>query len=190
MCEPGWHGFILSRRGILHLKYAAYWARSRGKGLWRYEIAGLEQPADWAERARSLLCSKDEKANWIEYFDTAQTHYRAARFSGEKLESCLFIGPDSSLPSREWLISLFQKDQLSQQERASILTGEPPVKQEDTGKIICSCFNVGEKTILAAITGEDLSTTNELGEQLQAGTNCGSCVPELQEMIDNCQQSG
>ncbi|MBG7602319.1 MAG: (2Fe-2S)-binding protein [Gammaproteobacteria bacterium] len=190
MCEPGWHGFILSRRGILHLKYAAYWARSRGKGLWRYEIAGLEQPADWAERARSLLCSKDEKANWIEYFDTAQTHYRAARFSGEKLESCLFIGPDSSLPSREWLISLFQKDQLSQQERASILTGEPPVKQEDTGKIICSCFNVGEKTILAAITGKDLSTTNELGEQLQAGTNCGSCVPELQEMIDNCQQSG
>jgi len=189
-CKPGWHGFILSRRGKLQLKYATYWARSRGKGLWRYEIAGLEQPADWAERARSLLCSKDETANWIEYFDTAQTHYRAARFSGEKLESCLFIGPDSSLPPREWLISLFQKEQLTRLERTSILTGEPLIKQEDSGKIICSCFNVGEKTILAAITGKDLSTTDELGKQLLAGTNCGSCVPELQAMIDNCRQSG
>lgn len=185
-CEPGWHGFILSRRGKLHLRYATYWARSRGKGLWRYEIAGLEQPADWAERARSLLCSRDEQANWIEYFDSARTHYRAARFSGDRLESCLFIGPDSSLPPREWLISLFQKDQLSQQERTSILTGEPPVKQEDSGKIICSCFNVGEKTILAAINDQGLSSIEEVGEQLQAGTNCGSCVPELQEMIDSC----
>lgn len=66
------------------------------------------------------------------------------------------IGPDSSLPRREWLNSLFQKDQPSQQERSNILTGNPPVEQKDSSKIICSCFNVGEQSIPAAITGKRL----------------------------------
>ncbi len=51
----------------------------------------------------------------------------------------------------------------------------------DVGEIICSCFQVGEKTIKDAIVSGDCSSVKALGEKLQCGTNCGSCIPELKE---------
>lgn len=182
-CRANWHGFILSRRHALQLQHSKYWTRSRGKGLWRYEIAGIERPDDWTARARILLCDDDETAQWAEYFDSAHNQYRAARFVDENLESCVFIGQGTDLPERDWLISLFQKTALSKQERASTLSGIPPKDQEKVGKIVCSCFNVGELTLKNAILSGDLNTVDEITERLQAGGNCGSCIPELKELL-------
>ncbi len=182
--QPLWHGFILTRRSKLNLQYASYWARSRGTGLWRFEIAGKQGPEDWAERAHALLSDKnDAQSNWVEYIDRSQNHYRAARFVGDKLESCIFIGTGTVLPERDWLITLFLKDVLDRGERQSLLTGEPPGEHEDTGHIVCACFNVGAKTIEKAIKAQNLTTTGQIGEALRAGTNCGSCVPELREFL-------
>ena len=183
-CRPLWHGFVLTRRNRLNLQYSSYWARSRRTGLWHYEIAGRESPEDWAERAHALLSDEhDAEANWVEFFDRKQSHYRAARFIGERLESCIFIGADSVLPARDWLISLFLKERLEPAERQSLLTGQPPKDHEDVGRIVCACFNVGEKTIRQAIAEKGLTTPEEIGELLGAGTNCGSCIPELREML-------
>jgi assimilatory nitrate reductase catalytic subunit len=183
-CQPLWHGFILTRRNKLNLQYSSYWARSRATGLWRYEIAGRESPEDWVERAHSLLSDEnDADANWVEFFDKKQNHYRAARFIGDHLESCIFIGASTELPERDWLISLFLKETLEPAERQSLLTGKPPLDHVDTGKIICACFNVGEKTIRQAIREQGLTTPEQIGEVLQAGTNCGSCLPELREIL-------
>jgi len=182
-CKANWHGFILSRRSSLDLQYSTYWVRSRGKGLWRYEIAGLEQPEDWAARARSLLGLPNGQTDWAEFFDTSQNHYRAAQFKGSRLESCIFIGPTEMLPPRDWLISLFQEDKLDRKARASLLSGTPLIDQEDTGRIVCACFNVGEKTISRSIHEQKLKTPEDIGACLQAGTNCGSCIPELRELL-------
>lgn len=184
--QPRWRGFILTRRPRLKLQYSSYWSRSRGKGLWRYEIAGNEMPVDWAEQAHQLLSDEnDGDSNWIEYFDKARNHYRAARFIGEKLESCTFICGEKELPERDWLISLFQQDRLEAKERISLLSGEPPVAREDTGKTVCACFNIGIRTIEKTITENGLTTAEEIGLLIQAGTNCGSCLPELGEILEN-----
>jgi len=82
-----------------------------------------------------------------------------------------------------WLISLFHKDEISQEERNNLLRGETPANQEDSGKIICACFNVGEKTINDAIKKQVLNSVEAIGEHLQAGTNCDSCKPELAELL-------
>ena len=183
-CDFQWHGFIISTTPEkLKLEYADYWVRARGKGLWRYELAGQEQPEDWAARAHALLGSDEEDENWIEFFDSSQNHYRAAQFKGSKLINCVFIGPTEKLPQRDWLITLFQKDELNKSERTSLLSGLPPADQEDTGRIVCACFNVGEKTILKAINEKGLTTPEQIGECLQAGTNCGSCLPELRGFL-------
>ena len=147
-------------------------------------FAGVQQPDSWDERARDLLdVPGKEQVNWIEYFDSARNHYRAARFSGTRLESCLFIGPDKQLPPRDWLAALFQKEQLTVAERASLLSGLPPANVEDSGRTICSCFSVGEKTILKAIREQGLTTPEEIGDCLKAGTNCGSCIPDLKALL-------
>ena len=184
-CQPNWFGFILSSRNHLPLQYSNYWARSRGKGLWRYEIAGQAKPDDWANRARALLSDeRDTESNWIEYFDAANHQYRAGRLIRGHLESCIFIAPSPNLPPREWLISLFQQQTLNKQERASLLSGTPPTTEEDTGRIVCVCFNVGEKSIQKKIKTLGLSTPEAIGQCMQAGTNCGSCIPELRELLD------
>lgn len=183
-CDFKWYGFVISTTPKnLKLDYADYWVRSRGKGLWRYELAGSTQPNDWAERAHQLLDIKEDDENWIEFFDRSNNYYRAAQFKGEILINCVFIGPDEKLPQRDWILSLFQKDALSKNERLSLLSGKPPKDQEDTGKTVCACFNVGEKTISQAILENDLKTTDQIGECLQAGTNCGSCLPELRALL-------
>jgi len=179
--KPAWYGFLLSRRKLSR-QGASYWACARGQGLWRYELAGDDLPGDWASAARAVLCAQDEKVEWIEYFDNAARRYRAARLTNGCLESCIFIGPDTQLPPREWLTGLFQLKSLDSATRAGILAGLPPRGQVDKGKQVCACFGVGETAIRDAIASGCVSV-EALGTRLQAGTNCGSCVPELKALL-------
>ncbi|MCU7940188.1 MAG: molybdopterin-dependent oxidoreductase [gamma proteobacterium symbiont of Bathyaustriella thionipta] len=181
-CQANWYAFMITRHKP-ELQFSHYWSRSRGKGFWRYELAGLEAPQDWSEHAHKLLGHRVENENWLEFYDKNRNHYRAVRMSGKRLDSCLFIYPDINLPPRDWLISLFHKEEITQQERSNLLKGEAPGDQEDTGKIICACFNIGEKTINEAIKKQGLNSIEAIGEQLKAGTNCGSCKPELAELL-------
>ena len=177
-----WYGFILSRR-MLDLKNSAYWSCAKGQGMWRYEIAGEQSPRDWAGCARALLCSHAENVDWMEYFDAAASRYRAARLVDGALESCIFIGPDIELPSRDWLAKLFDEQALDDNARMSLLTGKPGVGQKDAGRTVCACFSIGRNTIVDAIRVQGLTTAEEIGEVLKAGSNCGSCVPELKGLI-------
>jgi len=181
--RAGWYGFLISRREV-DLSEASYWSKARGKGVWRYEVAGDESPHDWAHYARSVLCTKADEVNWIEYFDVATQRYRAARVVDGQLESCIFIGPDHELPSRDWLIRLFDEEGLDDTVRRSLLTGTPGQGQADAGRVICSCFGVGINTLTEAIREHQLTSPEEIGKLLQAGTNCGSCVPELRTLIE------
>ena len=114
--------------------------------------------------------------------------YRGIRLVGERLESCIFIAPDHALPPRNWLAGLFEKNRLDPDERRSLLIGRPASGQEDTGRIICSCFGVGENTLCKAIQSQGLKTPEDIGRQLKAGTNCGSCIPELKALIAAVRQ--
>lgn len=183
--KGNWHGFILSTNPkSLNLESAKYWTKSRGRGFWRYEMAGYRPEPVSAAFSKELLGNISDE-NWIEYFDTSNNTYRAAQFKGSKLSNVIFIGPDEKLPPRDWLISLFEKEQISKNERIGLLSGKPSAYQEDTGKTICACFNVGEKTIVKKIHENNLTTTEQIGECLQAGTNCGSCLPELRGILAN-----
>ncbi len=180
--RPVWHGFLLTRCD-LRPDHATYWTRVRRQGLWHYELAGEEAPADWAHCARKLLCEAGGNAEWSEMFDSAANRYRAARIVDGRLESCIFIGPDYHLPPRDWLVRLFANERLSRPERQRVLAGTPGPGQKDIGPIVCSCFGVGRNTLVEAIRA-GATTPEALGERLQAGTNCGSCVPELRVLID------
>jgi assimilatory nitrate reductase catalytic subunit len=61
-----------------------------------------------------------------------------------------------------------------------------PDEQFKQGKLVCSCFKVGENTIIDAIKA-GCDTVDSLGHQLQCGTNCGSCKSELSQMVKQHQ---
>ncbi|MCQ4163034.1 (2Fe-2S)-binding protein, partial [Roseomonas sp. GC11] len=49
--------------------------------------------------------------------------------------------------------------------------------------VVCACFSVGLATLRAAILGQGLADVAAIGAALRAGTNCGSCIPELKEIL-------
>ncbi len=180
--KPEWHGFLLSRRRI-DIQGVSYWARAVGDGFYRYELAGDLPEANWPSWVRSQLCTKDDGVNWVEYHDAKKHHYRGVRMKDDCVESCIFISPNHELPSRSWLGGLFAKEALTEEEHKGLLLGKPPVGQEDVGRIVCACFSVGINTITAAIRDQNITTAEEIGKALKAGTNCGSCVPELKTIL-------
>ena len=119
----------------------------------------------------------------MEYFDAGARRYRAARMVGDQLESCIFIGPDHHLPNRDWLMGLFDKPALTDQEKAFLLSGRPGDKGSDAGPSVCACFGVGRNTIIKAINDQKLTSVEAIGRVLKAGTNCGSCIPELKALL-------
>ncbi len=186
--RPDWQGFILSRHR-LSMSHAKYWSCAKGQELWRYEIAGDTAPDDYSEHARDLLAAGDSEGGddgeWLEYLDRGQRRYRSALIRGGRLEGCLFIGSDHRLPPRDWLAQLFEQPQIDDAARAALLSGRPAAGQNDAGRTVCACFSVGINTLCAAIREQGLDTPEAIGKVLKAGTNCGSCVPELRTLIQS-----
>ncbi len=176
--RPAWQGFALSR-SRLALPDTSYCASSRGAGCWRQEIAGESLPDDWRVWVEAEV-KKD--GNWIEYLDVAMGRYRAACLIDGRLEAVFFIAMDQRLPEREWLISLFDKPQLESADLTGLLAARAP-RGANTGRVVCACFSVGETTILDAIQTQSLKSVEEVGKCLKAGSNCGSCVPEIHRLL-------
>ncbi len=176
-----WQGFVLSRRPV-SVADATNWSMSAGAQFMRYEIAGRRVPGDWSGWARRLLGAAPS-ADWLEYTDQATGVYRAAHLIDDRLEACVFLSPRPDLPPRAWLSSLFAKAAIDDGERAGLLTGTPMDASADVGAVVCSCYGVGRNTIHAAIDKFGLTTAEQIGRRLRAGTNCGSCLPELKVML-------
>jgi len=132
----------------------------------------------WAKTVLSSL----ENTEWIEYDDASCQQYRAALIKNDQLQKVFFMAADHKMPSRDWLGQLFSTSELSSAERRSLLAGKAS-GAKDPGRTICSCFGVGINTIIEAIESQNLVTVEAIGQALKAGTNCGSCVPELTEIL-------
>jgi assimilatory nitrate reductase catalytic subunit len=65
----------------------------------------------------------------------------------------------------------------------TLLAGRAPGVQADRGPIVCVCFDIGLRTIVAAIRDQNLADVAAIGAALGAGTNCGSCRPALARIL-------
>lgn len=63
------------------------------------------------------------------------------------------------------------------------LAGRASDGSADQGPIICACFAVGRNRIQQSIAADGCHSVEAVGAALRAGTNCGSCIPELRRVI-------
>jgi assimilatory nitrate reductase catalytic subunit len=144
-----------------------------------YELSGKQDIALAYQALKQLL--PDGEA--LIFTDARSGTYRIAIVKNNRLLACLFISPQFDLPNRRWLSQIFDSQVLTDFQRRALLAGREGNAASDPGTIICSCFQIGDKQINAAIeTG--LNTTDKLGDHLKCGTNCGSCIPELKALIE------
>ena len=61
----------------------------------------------------------------------------------------------------------------------AILAGRAPKGALESGPVVCSCFAVGPLDVAARDPRRRLVSVEQIGKALRAGTNCGSCIPEL-----------
>lgn len=177
-----WYGFALSRR-LLSPDGLSYWTSIQGDRFRRYEIAHRERPSECGTWARTWLSVSDPDADWLEYEDRSTGVYRAVHLIDDRIESCLFLSSRPDLPARHWLAGLFVRESLEEDDRTALLIGEPADPGAATGPMVCSCFGVGRNTICDAIRAHGLETPAQITGRLRAGGNCGSCVPELRQLI-------
>ncbi|PID26439.1 MAG: nitrite reductase [Candidatus Cloacimonadota bacterium] len=57
--------------------------------------------------------------------------------------------------------------------------------EEIEEKKICKCHNVLNTEIIEAIESNNLKTIEEVGDETAAGTGCGFCQEEIQEILDD-----
>jgi assimilatory nitrate reductase catalytic subunit len=176
--NAAWYGFAVSARPMT--PKAAYWARSVTRSGQRAELAGLDTPQDWEAEARALFDLPTAELTSVT--GPGQGNARLAFREYGQLVAALFVSPTPIAVMRDYLATL--PDQPDQ----SLLSGRSPADVPDPGPILCSCFGVGVNTILSAIEADGLLSVEAIGAALQAGTNCGSCRPELADLLASVQQ--
>jgi assimilatory nitrate reductase catalytic subunit len=120
-----------------------------------------------------------------------QTHQRdfsvCLAFIEDKLCYAAFVGSDPLLQKAKWSmpaqwLSALVGQPIEETTRQKLMRCEID-EAFAQGNVVCSCFNVREKTIEKAIS-EGSNTVEQLGKKLKCGTNCGSCKPALANIIE------
>jgi len=184
-----WHGFMLTRRAVAKFD-VTWWTLIQGAQFMRYELAGRRVYGDWSGWARRLLQSNQTQDDWLEYSDPSAGVYRGVLLVNERIEACLFISSRQDLPSRAWLSGLFLKSHIDDADRGGLLAGQPADPRAESGPLVCSCFGVGRNALCEAIRQFKLSNTQQVGQKLRAGTNCGSCIPEIKALLNQRLEAG
>jgi assimilatory nitrate reductase catalytic subunit len=163
-------GLVRTHRPVV-LPNATWWTRVAAADGHEYRIATDQGPLMWHDFAYRMLAAD---AKLAEHLD--QRTYRAEAIVDGEVDGLVWIGPSDQPLSLE-LGTLDVHDDgvpLAQIAAISLFKTEP---------VVCACFGIGAGRIRNAVTSGTATTVAEIGQATQAGTNCGSCLPELKRMI-------
>ncbi|MCI4663790.1 MAG: molybdopterin-dependent oxidoreductase [Neomegalonema sp.] len=173
-----WYGFAVSAEEP-DLDFG-YWAKARTASGWRVEMADLAPLAEPDMLAQRLLNPTLNPAVALSaYQDPMRKRWRFAAFRGDEPVGVLFLAPEPVAAARDWLIRSVEQGGV---DRFRLLAGRSGAATADEGPVVCVCHNVGAKKIARAIDA-GAATVDAVGEACVAGTNCGSCRPEIATLI-------
>ncbi len=179
-----YRGFVLTRRSI-GLPAGTWYARVAVADGFGFLLATNESPAFWHELAPHLM---PEGAELAEYIDRSRGVTRIAAFRSGRFDGSVFVGPEHAPQQWDVVRTLFESGTLAERERRMLLSGRSADGMAETGPVICACFGVGLAAIRETVAA-GAGSVGDIGRALRAGTNCGSCVPELRAIIEGSAQA-
>ena len=173
-----WRGLMLHTAPMM--PRCAVWSRVPLEAGHGFDLADdTALPADLAAFGRSLM--QVGEAEILELSDPGRGTWRFAAVRDGRLQACLYLTTRADgLPTSQALAALLTKV-VENSGRTSLLAGGASGAPRETQ--VCACFSVGADKLRNAIVSQNLTTVAEIGEALQAGTNCGSCIPELKKLL-------
>ncbi|MFT5637160.1 MAG: assimilatory nitrate reductase catalytic subunit [Cognaticolwellia sp.] len=169
-----WSGYLISSQAVNCS--TTYWSKIQLKQGHKYLLSDQQELGDDETILANMYPQVDD---WIVLKDAQQNVLRIAGFIDNKLHCFFAASTDLTLKFN----SRFIEEQFNKthtiKTRFKLMSGIDSDGKGDVGDMICSCFQVGEKTIKEALKSGQCKSVASLGEKLQCGTNCGSCIPEL-----------
>jgi assimilatory nitrate reductase catalytic subunit len=176
-----WRGFFLSRSPVAPPPgLALVWRRIPQDACHLHEFAGRGDEDERAALMGALLQAAG--ADCLSLDDATTGAVRRAVLRDGRLDQALFIAVSGRLPPRDWLAARFSDDAVDALDRATLLAGRPAAPVADVGPLVCACLKVGAKTIGSAIAA-GAGDVDAVVAATSAGSNCGSCRPEIARMI-------
>ena len=188
-----WHGFAVLSRAPEHLPFA-YWALAPLSDVGtseavKIEFATLEDDAP-EEIAASLLrrCTLGGagKPEQMSFHAASDGLYRCMVWQDGVLAGAVFLARTPVAVSRSWASSLPGTRDDGPATRWRLLAGRPAADVPDKGPVVCTCFQIGANEIRRA-AAEGSGTVAAIGACLGAGSNCGSCRPEIARLLAECK---
>ncbi len=139
----------------------------------------------WRDQFRSAM----GRAEFAEYRDEFRGIYRVAAFGDDKLAACLFLAPPDGALAWDQVRTLFEAGALDVAQRQALLSGRAAKGTASAGPVVCACFGVGLTAIRDKIASGEAASVEDIGKLLRAGTNCGSCVPELKRLLATTREA-
>jgi assimilatory nitrate reductase catalytic subunit len=184
---PLWRGLLL-RASHEPPPGPCYWARVPIERGHVFTLVGLEALPSGPDTEAWIaeLLDAPQAADLVIYADPGRGTFRYASLVAGRLDACLFLARDTaSLPSQEAVAGLLGTA-IAPEIRTGLLAGQPAAAaaSHSAGRTVCACFAVGLHTLHRAIRARRLTSVAEIGAALRAGTNCGSCIPELKGILN------
>jgi assimilatory nitrate reductase catalytic subunit len=171
-------GFIITRHPLV-LPPEIWSARISLDQAYGFSIATDSS----AEKIAELITTQIGPCAHLEYHDAARGDCRIAFLADGILKACLFVSSGQQKPDWGAIKLLFRENDLDANTRRLLLSGCDASGLSDQGPTICACFGISLHAIRDLVTSGRAKSTEEIGAVLKAGTNCGSCVPELRRLI-------
>ncbi len=123
---------------------------------------------------------------WVHLSNQPKGQFSAVLLKDGQIQMMVFGQPSKDLLPWPWLSSVRQAGVSAKEAIGPLLLRDVPLEFSQ-GQTICSCFKVGENTITSHLSQHPNATLEDLGKALQCGTNCGSCRPELKQIIERAK---
>lgn len=164
--------------------YASIGLYGRGEPLVVFSAAAEDALSDERLREIDALFGLDDEAAAIVYFDNQRKISKRALAPDGRLIGVRLAGETLA---QSWLKDVMADGTLDATmiRWAMAPIGSPPSRLPERSRVVCKCADVTERQIRSeAEAGADLGRVQE---NLKCGTFCGSCVPEVKQLLTRAE---
>ncbi|MCL1125081.1 nitrate reductase [Shewanella surugensis] len=156
-----------------------YWVKQTVTNGYLYHIASQLIPAQLQQQLHSF--QKVAHHNQLSFNDN-QSNFRFANITDKQIDFAYMVSNKLPKDSRSWFRTLLSHP-IDSDMSLSLLANLPQGSLA-VGELICACKQVGRTQLCHAIRQHDINQLTDLTRVTQAGSGCGSCLPELHNILE------
>jgi assimilatory nitrate reductase catalytic subunit len=179
-----WHGLVIERPDLADCARdmaAEYRVRSQLEEC-RVSFLGFASGRDdWLAWTTAFMRDLEQLLT----FEDGGSEFVVTGITDERLQRLIVVGRRPRNRDFGWLADIFAEAPLSAASKQALVRGLPSrIESPATcGESLCACHGTRRGAVADAVETRGFLTPEAVGAVLDAGTSCGSCLPEIRQML-------